>query len=105
MGFANAFFEEEATDLLNLGAHDTPIGNLVTDAFKSAFATDIAIQAGGSTALPLWKGPLVAADVFRVNGYGFNTINGLGFQMVTFDIEGQHLLGWIRVRTFRNRKE
>lgn len=93
MGYANAFFEEEATNLLNLGAHDTPIGNLVTDAFQSAFATDIAIQAGGSSALPLWKGPLVAADVFRVNGYGFNTINGLGFQMVTFDIEGQYLLG------------
>ncbi|RKY94827.1 MAG: hypothetical protein DRQ01_01400 [Ignavibacteriae bacterium] len=92
MGYANAFFEEEATDLISLGAHDTPIGNLVTDAFKSAFATDIAIQAGGSTALPLWKGPLVAADVFRVNGYGFNIINGLGFQMVTFDIEGQYLL-------------
>jgi len=92
MGYANAFFEEEANDLLNLGAHDTPVGNLVTDAFKSEFATDIAIQAGGSTALPLWKGPLVAADVFRVNGYGFNTTNGLGFQMVTFDIEGQNLL-------------
>jgi 5'-nucleotidase len=92
MGFANAFFEEEATELLNLGAHDTPIGNLVSDAFKETFGTDVAIQAGGSTALPLWKGPLVAADVFRVNGYGFNTTNGLGFQMVTFDVEGQHLL-------------
>ncbi len=92
MGYSNAYFNEEATDLLNLGTHDTPIGNLVTDAFKSTFATDIAIQAGGSTTLPLWKGPLVAADVFRVNGYGFNTINGLGYQMVTFDMEGQHLL-------------
>ncbi|MBT8379102.1 MAG: 5'-nucleotidase C-terminal domain-containing protein [Ignavibacteria bacterium] len=93
MGYANAFFEEEATDLMKLGAHDTPIGNLVTDAFKTTFVTDIAIQAGGSTALPLWEGPLVGADVYRVNGYGFNTINGLGFQMVTFDIEGQYLLG------------
>ncbi|MDX1702350.1 MAG: 5'-nucleotidase C-terminal domain-containing protein, partial [Melioribacteraceae bacterium] len=92
MGYANAFFEEEATDLMNLGAHDTPIGNLVTDAFRATFSTDIAIQAGGSSALPLWKGPLVGADIFRVNGYGFNTVNGLGFQMVTFDIEGQYLL-------------
>jgi 5'-nucleotidase len=93
MGYANAFFEEEATNLLELGAHDTPIGNLVTDAFRSTFATDIAIQPGGFTALPLWEGPLVAADVFRVNGYGFNTVNGLGFQMVTFDMYGESLLG------------
>ena len=93
MGYANAFFEEEATDLLSLGAHDTPIGNLVTDAFKSTFMTDVAIQPGGFTALPLWEGPLVAADVFRVNGYGFNTVNGLGFQMVTFDMYGESLLG------------
>ena len=93
MGYANAFFEEEATNLLQLGAHDTPIGNLVTDAFRSAFATDIAIQPGGFTALPLWEGPLVAADVFRVNGYGFNTVNGLGFQMVTFNMCGESLLG------------
>jgi hypothetical protein len=92
IGYANAIIEEEAKELFTLGAHDTPIGNLVTDSFRETFKTDIAIQAGGSTALPLWKGPLVAADVFRVNGYGFNTINGLGFQMVTFDVEGQHLL-------------
>jgi 5'-nucleotidase len=92
IGYANAFFEEEATNLFSLGAHDTSIGNLVSDAFIETFGTDIAIQAGGSTALPLWKGPLVAADVFRVNGYGFNTINGLGFQMVTFDVEGEYLL-------------
>lgn len=93
MGYANSFFEEEAKNLLELGAHDTPIGNLVTDAFRSTFATDIAIQPGGFTALPLWEGPLVAADVFRVNGYGFNTINGLGFQMVTFKMYGESLLG------------
>ncbi|MBE0538749.1 MAG: 5'-nucleotidase C-terminal domain-containing protein [Ignavibacterium sp.] len=93
MGYANAFFNEEATNLLSKGAHDTPIGNLITDAFKSTFATDIAIQPGGFTALPLWEGPLVAADVFRVNGYGFNTINGLGFQMVTFNMYGESLLG------------
>ena len=34
MGYADAFFEEEATNLLSLGAHDTPIGNIVTDAFR-----------------------------------------------------------------------
>jgi len=49
------FFEEEAKDLLTLGAHDTPLGNLVADAFSSLTSTDIAMQAGGSIALPLWK--------------------------------------------------
>ena len=35
MGYASSFFEEEAKDLLTLGVHDTPLGNLVADAFRS----------------------------------------------------------------------
>ncbi|RPI73148.1 MAG: T9SS C-terminal target domain-containing protein, partial [Ignavibacteriales bacterium] len=49
------------------------------------------IEAGGSTAQPFYEGPLVAADAFRVVGYGFNTVNGLGFRLVTFDILGSDL--------------
>ncbi len=39
--------------------------------------TDVAIAVGGSTARPLYQGPLVASDFFRALGYGFNTENGL----------------------------
>lgn len=91
-GYSNAFHQEEAKDLTRLGVHDTPIGNLVTDAFRSFTGTDIAIQAGGSTGLPLWKGPFNLADIFRINGYGFNEINTLGYHLVTFDIYGEALI-------------
>ncbi|MCJ7554816.1 MAG: 5'-nucleotidase C-terminal domain-containing protein [Ignavibacteriaceae bacterium] len=90
-GYANAFHEEEATDLLRLGAHDTPIGNLAADAFKNLTGTQIAIHAGGSTALPIWEGTFNMADIFRVNGYGFNTVNTLGFQLATFKMTGEAL--------------
>jgi 5'-nucleotidase / UDP-sugar diphosphatase len=90
-GYADAFHKEEALDLLSLGAHDTPIGNFVTDAFKSFTGTDIAIHAGGSVALPLWKGPFTMSDIFRINGYGFNTVNTLGFQLATFKMTGEAL--------------
>ena len=90
-GYSNAFHKEEAKDLLNLGNHDTPVGNLVTEAFRNLTGTDIAIHAGGSTAHPLWDGPFTLADIFRVNGYGFNTVNTLGFQLATFTITGEAL--------------
>ncbi len=90
-GYADAFCKEEADSLQTLGAHDTPIGNLVTDAFRHYTGTDIAIQAGGSTALPLWKGTFTLSDVFRINGYGFNTVNTLGFQLATFNMTGEAL--------------
>ena len=90
-GYADAFHKEEALDLSSLGAHDTPIGNLVTDAFKSFTETDIAIHAGGSIALPLWEGPFTMSDIFRINGYGFNTVNTLGFQLATFNMTGEAL--------------
>ena len=90
-GYSNAFHKEEANDLLNLGNHDTPVGNLAADAFRNLTGTDIAIHAGGSTAHPLWEGPFNLADIFRVNGYGFNTVNTLGFQLATFTITGEAL--------------
>ncbi len=91
-GYAARFFEEEGLNLTKQGVHDTPIGNLVADAFRWKTGTQIAIEAGGSTAMALYQGPIVPADLFRVTGYGFNTINGLGFQLVTFNITGAGLL-------------
>ena len=88
----------EATEDLNEvavlsqpGRFDTPIGNLVSDAFRDATKTQIAIQLGGSTAQKLYKGPIVAADVFRMIGYGFNEVNGLGYRLATFTITGAEL--------------
>jgi|WetSurMetagenome_2_1015567.scaffolds.fasta_scaffold38079_1 5'-nucleotidase / UDP-sugar diphosphatase len=92
MGYASSFFEEEAKDLLTLGAHDKPMGNLVADAFRSYTSTDIALQAGGSIALPLWEGTFTPGDLFRANGYGFNMTNTLGFQLATFDLTGMDIL-------------
>lgn len=91
-GYASSFFEEEAKDLLMLGAHDTPMGNLVADAFRSYTSTNIALQAGGSIALPLWEGTFTLGDLFRANGYGFNLTNTLGFQLATFDLTGADIL-------------
>ena len=90
-GYADAFHKEEALNLSALGAHDTPIGNLVTDAFRTLTGTNVAIHAGGSTALPLWEGPFTLGDIFRINGYGFNTVNTLGFQLATFNMTGEAL--------------
>ena len=84
VGYASSFFEEEAKDLLTLGAHDTPMGNLVSDAFRSLTSTDIALQAGGSIALPLWEGTFTPGDLFRANGYGFNLINIIGIPTGNF---------------------
>lgn len=90
-GYADSFLEEEPANLFSLGAHDTPIGNLVTDAFRSYTGTDISMQACGSTSLPLWEGTFTLGDVFRVNGYGFNTENSLGYQLATFNMTGEAL--------------
>lgn len=88
VGYVTQYFEEVAQDLLQAGPKDTPIGNLVADAYREQMGTQIGIQAGGSTAHPLYPGPIVAADLFRVSGYGFNTVNGLGYQMATFSLKG-----------------
>jgi len=89
---ADEYFNEVPEDLFIAGYKDTPIGNLVTDAFRAATETEIAMEACGSTAHPIYPGPLVPADLFRVVGYGFNLDNGLGYRLATLDITGAGLL-------------
>jgi 5'-nucleotidase / UDP-sugar diphosphatase len=88
----SAFCEEVADSLMFPGTHDTSVGNLVTDAFRAATGTQIAFEVGGSTAEPLYPGPIVSADAFRVVGYGFNAGNSLGYRIATFTMAGTALL-------------
>ena len=97
IGTATAFFEEVAINLAENGPHDTPIGNLVTDAYRWKTGTEIAITVGGSTAQPIYQGPIVGTDVFRVVGYGFNTVNGLGFRLVKFNLTGADLIAGLEL--------
>lgn len=91
IGYATRTFNELA-DPFTGREHSTDVGNLVTDAFRNYTGTDIAITVGGSTSQPLYEGPIVAADVFRMIGYGFNEINGLGYRLTTFKLKGSELL-------------
>jgi len=88
---ASGYFEEIADNLMTVGFHDTPAGNLITDAFRITMGTDIALEAGGSIAQPIFEGPLTGVDLFRCVGYGFNEHNGLGFPLQTFEISGTEL--------------
>ncbi len=85
-------FVEVADSLTSAGEHDTPVGNLVTDAFRNLTGTDIAIEVGGSTADELYKGPIVGADIFRMIGYGYNTDNGLDYRIATFTMSGAQII-------------
>jgi hypothetical protein len=97
IGYATADFQEVALDLTQDGSKDTPIGNLVTDAFRALTKTDIALEVGGSTAQPIYQGPLVAADLFRVVGYGFNMENGLGYRLATMRMSGAAIVAGLEV--------
>lgn len=90
IGYAAADFDEVAA-VNGKGKWNTAVGELVTDAYREATGTEIGLTTGGSTAQKLFKGPITAADVFRMIGYGFNTINGLGFRIATFKITGIEL--------------
>ena len=76
---------------------DTPIGNLVTDAFREKTGTDIAITALGLISEKIYEGTIVGADVFRSMSYGFDEATGLGFQLATFDINGAELVKGLEV--------
>lgn len=97
IGFATGTFRDDADSILSFGNRDTPVGNLVTDAFRAYTKTDIAIQACGSTSQLLPSGMLILSDVFRMIGYGFNTINGLGWRVATFHVTGMELMKGLEI--------
>ena len=71
---------------------DTPTGNLVTDAFRTAGQTDIAFTSTGFLSEGISKGPLVPADLFRVVSYGLDPETGLGFGLVTSELSAEALV-------------
>lgn len=89
---SKGFVKEVADSLMFRTEGLTPIGRLVTDAFRDLTHTQIAIEPGGSTARPVYKGPVTPADLFRVVGYGFNPDTGLGYHLVRFDMRGSALV-------------
>lgn len=80
---------------------DSPMGNLITDAFRDKTSTDIAITANGLIDEKIYKGGINGADIFRTTPYGFNTSNGLGFNLVKVDILGMELIHGLEITLAR----
>lgn len=76
---------------------DTPLGDLITDAYRDNTNTEIAITANGLISEKIYSGAIVGADVFRAVSYGFDTVTGLGFTLSTFDILGSELLKGLEI--------
>lgn len=76
---------------------DTPLGNLLTDAYRARTGTDMAIEPFAYMGDALPEGPIVGADVFRSMSYG-NLTAGPGqptvapWRLVTFRTSGSALL-------------
>jgi len=90
IGYATENFDEVA-EIHGKGKWNTAVGSLVAEAYCAATGTEIGLTTGGSTAQMLFKGPITPVDVFRMIGYGFNTVNGLGYRIATFKITGTEL--------------
>ena len=72
---------------------DTPLGNLVTDAFRRLTGTQIAFTPLGLISEKIYQGPIVGADVFRAMSYGYDPAgSGYGFHLVSFTIQGMELV-------------
>jgi 5'-nucleotidase/UDP-sugar diphosphatase len=76
---------------------DTPLGNLVTDAFRKKTGTDIAITPDGLISEKIYAGRIVGADVFRAVSYGFDEATGKGFTLATLDLAGAELVKGLEV--------
>ncbi|RPI08582.1 MAG: bifunctional metallophosphatase/5'-nucleotidase, partial [Actinobacteria bacterium] len=73
-------------------ARDTPLGNLVTDAYRFKTGTEIGLAASGYIAERIWKGPIVPADVFRTVSCGYNPATKLDFPLVKIGLKGSELM-------------
>ncbi len=71
---------------------DTPMGNLVTDAYRQKTRSEVALAAAGYIADVLYRGPIVGADVFHAVPYGYDTTSGKNYPLVVIGLRGSELL-------------
>jgi len=71
---------------------DTPMGNLVTDAYRDTTKTDVALAVWGFISQKLYDSPLAGADIFQTVPYGYDQQTGYGFRLMTFNLSGLQLL-------------
>jgi 5'-nucleotidase / UDP-sugar diphosphatase len=79
---------------------DNPVGNLVSDAFRGATGTDMAVQPQGFISQDIWAGAVVGNDVFRAVPYGFDETSGLGLKLATFQTSGASLLAGLEFAVY-----
>lgn len=87
----------------NLGAglfKDTPLGNMLADAFRATTATEIALQPQGFCAQTIYKGPVRGNDIMQAVPYGFDQASGLGLKLVTFETNGMSLLSGLEFTVY-----
>jgi 2',3'-cyclic-nucleotide 2'-phosphodiesterase (5'-nucleotidase family) len=77
---------------------DTPIGNLVTDAFrnrltKAGLQVDCALDVLGYEGANIFAGKVVGNNILRVVPYGYDMATGLDFKVVVVPLTGALLLG------------
>jgi 5'-nucleotidase/UDP-sugar diphosphatase len=80
----------------NIGSlyKDTPIGNLITDAFRDETGTDIAMTVDGFISQGLYAGDLCGFDIFETVPYGYDEYgSGYGFGVSRFELSGLELFG------------
>jgi 2',3'-cyclic-nucleotide 2'-phosphodiesterase (5'-nucleotidase family) len=79
---------------------DTPLGNLVTDAFMSRLkkaglpvTVDCALDVLGYLGADIWAGKVVGNNILRSVPYGYDQVSGLDFKVVVVPLPGSLLLG------------
>jgi 5'-nucleotidase/UDP-sugar diphosphatase len=87
---------EERWDLTR-PERDTPLGNLVADAIRTAvagagFPVDFALEANGYIAYKIHKGKVVGNDVLKSVPYGYDPATGLGFKLDVVLLAGLQIL-------------
>jgi 2',3'-cyclic-nucleotide 2'-phosphodiesterase (5'-nucleotidase family) len=79
---------------------DSALGNLVSDAMKSALLAapglppvDCVLDPAGYTEFGIPAGKIVGNDILRAVPYGYDPGSGLGFKLVVVPLNGQTILG------------
>lgn len=95
VAYCNGFMTENVPNPLVEGNKTTDVGSFVADAFKEWGGTEIGFTTSGLTSQPMYEGPIVGNDVYRILGYGVNEFDGVGYNMVKFNILGKDLFSCI----------
>lgn len=89
--YADSNISSSPSGIPDSGWNDSPLGNIVSEAYRRMLSTDIGVEGRGALRMSILSGPITFADLYRIAPVGRHPGKGLNSRLIKVKVTGQQL--------------